>query len=256
MIYNIFIQAFIGTFNIFGVSEDQLIKLITAYKNGEEDITLSGTKYFIKDISEFQIFTHETSSTTPEKLMDYCKYLNLVSGNSILGFYLAPNVLAKGGKNVTNQFIGDSEYGENKKSELTKTGTTDRCFVNKDRIKELKAVPNKDFDLSKLIRLCEELNDNFSRGNYLSAVIISRAILDHIPPIFGFKTFNDVASQYGVPSFKKNMSQLNSSMRSISDHYLHTTIRKKESLPNDTQVDFSQNLDMLLSEISRKLNEK
>jgi hypothetical protein len=104
-----------------------------------------------------------------------------------------------------------------------------------------------------LIQLCKELNDNFSRKNYLSSAILGRAIIDHIPPIFGFKKFDEVASQYGGQSFKKNVAHLNVSMRSISDRNLHETISKKEVLPNETQINFSQDLDVLLAEIVKKL---
>jgi len=127
-------------------------------------------------------------------------------------------------------------------------------FVHPERIEKLKSLSIQNFDLKKLIKLLEELNDNFSLGNYLSVAMLGRAIIDHIPPLFGFSTFNEVANNIGNTSFKKNMGYLNISMRSISDNYLHMTIRKKENLPNENQVDFSRELDFLLSEIIRIVN--
>lgn len=47
------------------------------------------------------------------------------------------------------------------------------------------------------------------------------------------------------------MSRLENSSRKIADSYLHTKIRKKESLPNKTQVNFSNDIDVLLAEIIR-----
>ncbi len=47
------------------------------------------------------------------------------------------------------------------------------------------------------------------------------------------------------------MTNLENSSRKIADSYLHTRIRNKESLPNRTQVNFSNDMDVLLSEIIR-----
>ena len=68
-------------------------------------------------------------------------------------------------------------------------------------------------------------------------------------------TFNKVANNYseGSKSFKKSMIHLNDSMRNIADSYLHQSIRKKENAPNDTQVNYSQDVDLLLDEIIRIL---
>ena len=101
----------------------------------------------------------------------------------------------------------------------------------------------------------EELNFNFSKGNYLSVGMIGRTILHHVPPVFGFKNFDEVASNYGGAqenrSFKKNMQHLNNSLKNIADSYLHTQIRKAENLPTENQIDFRQDIDLLLSELIR-----
>jgi len=126
-------------------------------------------------------------------------------------------------------------------------------YVNQNRIEELKTIRSDDFDMAKLIRFCEELNMNFSLGNYLSSAMLVRAIIDHIPPIFQKNTFTEVANNYGSKSFNDSMKNLDNSSRKISDAHLHTQIRKKEVLPNSTQVDFSNDLDVLLAEIYRIL---
>jgi hypothetical protein len=84
-----------------------------------------------------------------------------------------------------------------------------------------------------------------------------RAIIDHVSPIFGFDNFNQVANNYagGGKSFKKNIERLNTTMRNLADMYLHNPIRKREALPNDVQVNFKSELDLLLSEIIRIVNE-
>lgn len=128
------------------------------------------------------------------------------------------------------------------------------AYVNPARIKELKSIPKGNFDLAKLIRFCEELNICFAHECFLAMIVLTRAIIDHVPPVFGCKRFAEVSSNYtGGKSFKDSMKNLEDSSRNIADSYLHGQIRKAESLPNSTQVDFSNDLDLLLAEIARIL---
>jgi hypothetical protein len=128
-------------------------------------------------------------------------------------------------------------------------------FVNPTRIDELRKIKSKKFDLLKLIQLCEELNNASSIKTAYSPTLLVRAIIDHTPPIFGFKNFSEVANNYkdGTKSFKKSMLTLDSSLRNIADNNIHSQARQKEVLPNQTQTDFTPELDLLLSEVIRIL---
>jgi len=123
-------------------------------------------------------------------------------------------------------------------------------YIDKKRFKELK-VKNGKLDFSRLMQMLKELDRGFSNENYISVILLVRAILDHVPPIFNLNTFTEVANNYGTKSFKESVSHLENSSRKIADSYLHTKIRSKESLPNKTQINFSNDLDVLLSEIVR-----
>jgi hypothetical protein len=126
------------------------------------------------------------------------------------------------------------------------------ALVDPNRIEELKQLNPEKFDFSKLIRMCEELNISFARDSYFSAAMLTRAILDHVPPIFGARTFAEVSSSYaGSKSFKASMETLEKSSRNIADQHLHCQIRSTEILPNAKQVNFGNDLDVLLSEIVR-----
>ena len=129
-------------------------------------------------------------------------------------------------------------------------------FIDEGRLQELRNFSSKQskFDYSKLIRLCEELNSNYSNENYFATAMLTRAIMDHVPPIFGKNSFTEVANNYsGGESFKKIMKNLNDFQKNISHGILHEQIRDRESLPNATQVNCSQALDKLLGEIARIL---
>ena len=128
-------------------------------------------------------------------------------------------------------------------------------FVNTERIEELKSLNSDKFDLQKLVRYCEEINICYQNEAYLAVAMLTRALIDHIPPLFGASDFQNAYGQNGSKSFKEHMTHLDKSLRKIADSYLHSHIRKTETLPNNTQVNFSQDIDVLLSEICRRLKE-
>lgn len=128
-------------------------------------------------------------------------------------------------------------------------------FVDKSRAADLKAIKSDSFDLSRLVQLCWEIDFCYRNECYLSVAALTRAILDHVPPIFGASTFSEVANSYsGGKSFRESMQHLANSARKIGDSHLHTQIRKREVLPTPTQVNFANDLDVLLAEIVRILS--
>ncbi|MGF7004538.1 hypothetical protein [Aminobacter sp. BE322] len=126
-------------------------------------------------------------------------------------------------------------------------------YVSLTRIDELRGIASTKWDLRRLVRLCEELNAAFSGGNFLSVAMILRAVADHVPPIFGAKSFGEYASSIVRRSHKGSMEHLQGSLRHIADSVLHDQVRQKESLPTNSQVDFRQDLDVLLGEVVRTL---
>jgi len=127
-------------------------------------------------------------------------------------------------------------------------------FVDSGRINELRAIRSPDFDLKKLIRLCEELNQSWGSESFFTVAALTRTILDHVPPLFGKQKFAEVAANHsGGRSFRESMKHLDVSARKIADGHLHSRIRRKEVLPSRTQVNFSRDLDVLLAEIVRQL---
>ena len=110
-----------------------------------------------------------------------------------------------------------------------------------------------------MISLCNELNQSSTAGSVHAVAALERIIINHIPPVFGFENFGQVVAQYNTGrSIKKKFERLHGSMKNISDNNLHSQISKTDSLPNMTQVDFSNDLDVLLAEVCKilKLNFK
>jgi len=88
---------------------------------------------------------------------------------------------------------------------------------------------------------------------YISSIALQRTVLDQIPPLFGFQTFEQVVANYKCGrSMKTVFKQLDESLREIANHQLHEMIRRKEILPTLSQVNFPQGFDLLLGEIVRR----
>lgn len=131
--------------------------------------------------------------------------------------------------------------------------TDGSTIVADSRLVELRSLVSEDFDFRKLVRLCEEINSTYGWHSYYATAMLIRGLLDHVPPVFGFKTFSEVANNYagGGKSFKETICHLENASRKVGDAHLHMPIRKSETLPTAQQVNCAQQLDVLLSEIVR-----
>ena len=136
-------------------------------------------------------------------------------------------------------------------SSATSAAGVELTLISAQRVVELRTLNSTAFDFRKLIRLCEEINITYRNECYFATAMLARALLDHVPPIFGMRSFAEVANNYGGKSFKGTMQHLEEGLRNVADGHLHQQIRKSESVPTAQQVNFAAPLDMLLSEIVR-----
>ena len=177
-------------------------------------------------------------------------YMRFTSFESYLGEFYKKDVLDES-RGVSSFKI---DTGSRFQYDAFKRLSKEKCFVNPNRINELKTLGQNRFDTTKLILLCNELNVCYDANCFYATVFLTRAIIDHVPPVFDKTKFSEVAGGHGSRSFKDSMLHLEKSMRKIADSHLHSQIRQKESLPNHTQVDFSSDLDVLLGEVIRVLS--
>lgn len=147
------------------------------------------------------------------------------------------------------------EEGVLANTEPVKLSTQSGTYVDRQRLHELSSAASGEFDLTRLVELLREINLCHQNRCYLAVAALTRAVLDHVPPVFGFTSFAEVASNYGGGgrSFKESMANLDKSARKIGDQHLHMQIRSKEALPTIKQIDFSNDIDVLLAEIVRIL---
>lgn len=126
--------------------------------------------------------------------------------------------------------------------------------IDLSRIEDLGRLSTARFDCARLVAMCKELNDSASRGNAHAVIYLTRAILDHVPPIFGCDSFAEVASNYGgEKSFRRAMERLEKHSRHVADLFLHRMITKSEVRPNMKEVSFDSELNLMLSEVYRIL---
>lgn len=244
-------SSFDGRNPIFPVSEDLLIKLTKKHLEGGGHVKHYGETYYVSETT-FKIYLIRPEiSDDPQYVEDYFKKKSNLYHR---GNYPKELINGSDGTDVTNE-IFDRVNTERKDTtlefqDIPKVETEN--YVNLDRIIELKSLTSSKFDFTKLIRLCEELNSSYSKGNYFAVGMLLRAIKDHVPPLFDCGNFSMVANNYkGSDSFKRLMKHLENSMKNIADAFLHQQIRRSEDLPKRTQVEFKADLDALLGEVFR-----
>ena len=143
---------------------------------------------------------------------------------------------------------------ERKRYQPPQSPSGTKPYVDRQRMAALQAISGKQWDFTRLLELCREINVAAANGCHITTAMLLRTILNHVPPVLGFKTFAQVANNYGdaeAKSFKASMQRLEGSLRNIADMHLHTRIRQREDLPTFVQVDFAAELDILLGEVIR-----
>ncbi len=125
------------------------------------------------------------------------------SSNSTAAFHAmknVPDILAR-----TIAFHGNKKAVSEPKKVSGRT-----AYINPEIIEGFESKEGP-FNYRKLIKLLKQLNDNYERGNEHSCSQLIKAILNHIPPLLGYETFNSLASSYKWSSdaHKKYAARLN-----------------------------------------------
>ena len=80
-----------------------------------------------------------------------------------------------------------------------------------------------------------------------------RTILNHVPPVFGCRTFEQVAANSGK-SLKESFAHLEAGLRKIADFHAHRTITDSEFYPSATQVEpFKPQFEVLLQQVTARI---
>ena len=132
--------------------------------------------------------------------------------------------------------------------------STSKDFVDSGLVARVASLSGQSFNLAKLTRFTVELNENYSRGNYLSCALLIRAIINHVPPLFGHRTFSQVVAGAGR-SVKAILRQLEEGARDIDDLHTHEIVDGYSSPPTKNQIEpYKPPLEVLYQEIERRLS--
>ena len=126
-------------------------------------------------------------------------------------------------------------------------------FVNKSIIADLMARSTARYDTSQLVRFCEELNSAYASGNFYSCAMLTRAIIDHVSPLFGGTDFKSIVANWPKGAVKTQLQHLDSVAKQLGHIVLHTQIGSELTKVSHTSIDCKQALDALLRECLRKL---
>jgi hypothetical protein len=104
-------------------------------------------------------------------------------------------------------------------------------YIDAQVIVAIKAREGTDrFDRSKLLRLIEELNDNYLRGNGYAVHALLRAILDHVPPLLGCADFASSVNNYRWNRTDRSYMRKLLDFKLQADDVLHRQISGKADL--------------------------
>jgi hypothetical protein len=109
------------------------------------------------------------------------------------------------------------------------------------------------FDLSKLLALIEELNDNYQSEHTYAAHALLRAILDHVPPVLGQPNFATVVNNYSWSRTDKGYLQQLLNCKTQADDALHRQISAKPCVLRFADLPASVCVNRLLQECADKL---
>jgi len=120
-------------------------------------------------------------------------------------------------------------------------------------LERIRRLQSKKFNLSKLVRFAEELNENYDRGNYLSCALLIRAIINHVPPLFCCTTFGQVVAN-SAKSVKALLNHLEEGARDVGDLHTHYTVSRFSMPPTKNQLEpYKPPLEVLFNEIERRV---
>lgn len=257
MTYNLLISYGMGSYNLLALSERHLEIVKNAWLNGDKSFTLSGERYICDKFNTLKIYKNEKELGKVE--LETAKENHGAGGRFFDDFYFTADQLEKLGENITDDIIGDNAYGSAKlEIERGVAGNPNELYISPRRIKDFEGLDNKiKYDLSKLISLCKEINDNYSRENYYSVSLLLRTILNHIPPAFNDSdTFEQVLAELNGKRHKTKreiFTRLQELQRRFADLTAHEKLRANEPIMVAQSVHFIPEINFLLQEVFQSL---
>lgn len=105
---------------------------------------------------------------------------------------------------------------------------------------------NRGFDYKKLRDLLVEIDNNYQSKNVYSCLTLIRAVIDHIPPLLGFKTFKQLTNNYPFSQTDKAYAETLLANKQMLHDVLHRPISQYEDLFEFSDIPEKMYLNRLL----------
>lgn len=161
-----------------------------------------------------------------------------------------PGVLPKTRRDAVHELYGFliqkvAEYKRyDFKEKVTESPTS---YVSQEIIEGL--IKKRDgFNYKKLIKMLNEINSNHIASHAYATSMLIRAVLDHIPPIFGYSSFDAVVSNYGWGKTDRAYMKSLLDFKNEGDDALHRQISGQDDLLDMTSLPVAHRFNRLLQE--------
>jgi UDP-N-acetylmuramate-alanine ligase len=112
---------------------------------------------------------------------------------------------------------------------------------------------NTEYDLEKLLQLIHELNQNFAQHHPYACHALLRAVLDHVPPIFGKAHFGAVAANHTWSRTDAKYIKFLAEFKVQADDVLHRPISSSASFIEMDDLPPRARVNALLTEVVKLL---
>lgn len=218
------------------ISKENLLEGQKKLKYGEE-----GKKY-LKDQQPATFRTRDTSAMSEGIFTPAILYYKSLSKEILENIELVRQNIKS-----MNYFIKWMETKKNSQRIKLVNIEPTSLYIRDEIIEEIKNKKDS-FNYKKLLKLISELNKNYLDSNAYSCLSLIRAITDHIPPLLGYSTFEELVNNYPWKRTDKTYIGNLLKDRPVSDDSLHRPISKSEDLIGMDNVPNKQFLNRLIQE--------
>ncbi|MEV1116124.1 hypothetical protein AB0I91_13715 [Actinosynnema sp. NPDC049800] len=126
-------------------------------------------------------------------------------------------------------------------------------YVDEGLIHQLETLQHPAWHLGRLIAMLHELNSNYAAGHAYSCLMLCRAIIDHVPRLFGVDSYAAVTSMPNISRSERKLLQLLGDKRFSADHVLHHHIGKKADVITMYDVPDRTGMNILIQHVIDRL---
>ena len=209
---------------------------------------------FFKKLNVQRLYTHPNQKDTKDWLAEVASILKNLKNSDYQTFqsyrqHLYGSIPRETRKHAAEQIDGfiRQKVSEWKRHRFVDKKTVQTSYISQNIIEGF-VKRNNGFDFKKLIKLFVELNSNHATGYQYSSSMLLRAIFDHIPPLLGFNSFDQLVNNYSWSRTDKEYMKKLLDYKNEGDDVLHRQINQNQDLLQIENLPGSNRVNRLLQE--------